>query len=161
MSASATQLPAIPGMEAPDFEVTLIDGETFKLSEQRGKVVLLNIWATWCGPCVAEMPEIEQLSQDYAEDLVVIGVNCGEKEADVAAFVEEKGYTYRFAADEDYLISASLYPTNSIPYTVIIDANGVITQMHLGGGVGMYDVLEGYVLEAMENAANAEVEILA
>ena len=71
-SCLAESLPRV-GAEAPDFEVVLTNGETFRLSEQRGKIVLINIWATWCGPCVAEMPEIEQLSKDYADDLVVIG----------------------------------------------------------------------------------------
>ena len=159
--ASATQLPAMPGAEAPDFEVTLTNGETFRLSDQRGKVVLLNIWATWCGPCVAEMPDIEQLSQDYADDLVVIGVNCGEAEQTVIDFIEDKGYTYLFAADEDYLVSSVLYPTTAIPYTVVIDADGVITQMHEGGGTGMYEVLEEYVLQAMQNTKATDVEIMA
>ena len=100
MTALAEALP-IEGGEAPDFELMLIDGETFRLSEQRGKVVLINIWATWCGPCVAEMPEIDQLASDYADELVVIGVNCGETEETVAEFVETNGFTYLFAADPD------------------------------------------------------------
>lgn len=160
-SALAISIPIImPGVEAPDFEVQLIDGETFKLSEQRGKVVMLNIWATWCGPCVAEMPDIDQLAKDYEDDLVVIGVNCGEREETVIEFVEEKGYSYLFAADEMYEISGMLYPTDAIPYTVIIDAEGVISKVHRGGGNGMYEVFESYVLEAIEATA-PEVEILA
>ena len=102
-------------MEANDFEIDLIDGEPFKLSDQRGKVVLINIWATWCGPCVAEMPEIDQLAEDYADDLVVIGINCGEPEETVVDFVEENGYGYLFAADTDYRVSSQLNYTNSIP----------------------------------------------
>lgn len=146
---SEPQLPAIPGMEAPDFELTLLNGETFKLSEQRGKVVLLNVWATWCGPCVAEMPELEQLAKDYADDLVVIGINCGEPEETVAEFVAENEYTYLFAADEEYLISGFLYPSYSIPNTFIIDADGIVTEIHTGGGKGMYEVFEQLVLDAM------------
>ncbi len=150
--ALATAMPALPavGLEAPDFEVALLSGETFRLSEQRGKVVLINIWASWCGPCVMEMPDIDRLAQDYAENLVVIGVNCGEDEQTVADFVAENGYSYLFAADPEYYISGMLYPSQGIPYSIVVDAEGVITQLHVGGGQGMYEVLEGYVLEAME-----------
>ena len=160
--ALAVSIPMV-GEEAPDFEVTLLDGEIFRLSEQRGKVVLINIWATWCGPCVAEMPDIDQLAKDYAEDLVVIGVNCGEAEQTIADYVAEKGYSYLFAADTDYYISGMLYPTNAIPYTIVVDAEGMITQLHRGGGAGMYEVLEGYVLEAMNAVKTNEqgVQLLA
>lgn len=150
----------IPGMEAPDFEIQLIDGETFKLSEQRGKVVLLNIWATWCGPCVNEMPDINRLAEDYEDELVVIGVNCGEQEKKVADFVEKNGFGYLFAADPDYMISGMLYPTQTIPYTVIIDSNGIVHQVVCGGGRDMYSVFEGHVLSAIEATA-PEVEMLA
>jgi len=150
--------PSIPmvGAEAPDFEITLLNGETFRLSEQRGKVVLINIWATWCGPCVSEMPDINQLAMDYADNLVVIGVNCGESEQTIADFVAQNGYSYLFAADTDYYISSVLYPTTGIPYTIVVDANGIITQLHLGGGAGMYEVLEGYVAEALNTIKTTE-----
>lgn len=160
--ALASSIPMV-GYEAPDFEIELIDGETFRLSEQRGKVVLINIWATWCGPCVAEMPDIDQLAQDYADELVVIGVNSGEREQTVIDFVEENGYSYLFAADEDYYISGMLYPTTAIPYTIVVDADGVITQLHRGGGTGMYEVLEGYVKDALNKVKTTDdgVQILA
>jgi len=154
-AALATALPMV-GEEAPDFELTLLSGETFRLSEQRGKVVLINIWATWCGPCTMEMPDIDQLAKDYAEELVVIGVNCGESEETVARFVEENGYSYLFAADPDYYISGMLYPTTAIPYTIVVDAEGVITQLHRGGGLGMYEVLEGYVQDALNAVKTTE-----
>ena len=151
LAAPLLSLPVV-GAEAPDFELELIDGETFRLSEQRGKVVLLNIWATWCSPCVAEMLDLDRLAADYAGDLVVIGVNSGEAEQTIVDFVEQNGYGYLFAADPEYMVSGMLYPTNSIPYTVVIDREGVISAIHRGGGSGMYEVFEGYVLEDMENS---------
>lgn len=161
-AACAANLPAAQGMEAPDFELKLISGETFRLSDQRGKVVMINIWATWCPPCVAEMPDIDRLAQDYADDLVVIGVNCGEDEDTIREFVSENGYSYLFAADEDYTVSGLLYPTSAIPYTVIVDAQGIVVQTHRGGGEGMYEVFEGYVKQALRSAKSANgVEILA
>lgn len=159
-AAASAALPIVPGVEAPDFEITLLDGETFRLSDQRGKVVLLNLWATWCGPCVMEMPDLDQLARDYEDDLVVIGVNCGDPEITVAGFVETNGYEYLFAADTDFVISGELYPSPTIPYTVIIDADGIVHQVINGGGQGMYEVFEQHVLSAIEATAPA-VEILA
>lgn len=160
--ALASSLPAV-GMEAPDFEVTLLDGEVFRLSEQRGKVVLINIWASWCGPCVAEMPDIDQLAKDYADELVVIGVNCGEETQTVVDFVAANGYSYNFAADPEYYISGMLYPSQGIPYSIVVNAEGIITELHVGGGQGMYDVLEGYVLEALNPVKTTDqgVQLLA
>lgn len=160
LMASAAAEIIMPGMKAPDFEATLITGETFKLSEQRGKVVLLNIWATWCGPCVAEMPDIDRLAKDYADDLVVIGVNTGEPEKHVVSFIEKNGYSYPIALDNDYLISGMLYPTMSIPYTVVINPLGVITQVHNGSGRGMYEVFEGYIQDALASV-KGDVELMA
>lgn len=162
VSALAAGFPMV-GAEAPDFEIELINGESFKLSDQRGKIVLINIWASWCGPCVAEMPDIDQLAKDYADDLVIIGVNCGEPEQTVIDFIEENGYSYLSAADENYYISGMLYPSDVIPYTIVIDRDGIITQLHRGGGVGMYEILEEYVLDAMNTikATDKGIKILA
>ena len=151
----------VVGGEAPDFEVQTIDGETFKLSRQHGKVVLINIWATWCGPCVSEMPELDRLAQDYEDQLVVIGINCGESEQKVANFVEETGYGYLFAADPEFRISGLLYPTEVIPYTIVVDPYGIITVLHHGSGANIYEVLEGYVQQALKAKNPSGVEILA
>lgn len=110
---------------ATDFEVTLVTGETVKLSDYRGKKVLLNFWATWCGPCVQEMPAFQKLSEDYPDDIVILAVNCGDSESDVKDFVNENGYTFNIAIDESLEVS-SLYPTSSIPLTLIIDEEGYV-----------------------------------
>ena len=92
------------------------------------------------------------------DDLVVIGINCGETEQTVADFVEENGYGYLFAADPDYEICSQLNFTNAIPYTIVVDREGVVSALHRGGGYGVYEVLEGYVLDAMGDEG---VQILA
>lgn len=117
---------------APDFETVLSSGETVRLSDYRGKKVLLNFWATWCGYCIMEFPALERLSADYPEDLVVLAVDCGEDEATVQAFLEENEYSFLVGMDEDYEIQR-LYPTNGIPYTVLIDENGAV--MHRTTGI--------------------------
>ena len=151
-AALAETTTAEVGKPAPDFEVQTLDGETFRLSDCRGKVVFLNIWATWCPPCVAEMPDIQALSEAHPEDLVVIGVSM-EPEQDVRSFVEENGYTYKFAID-DGNIGGLLYPTYYIPNSIFIDPNGVITFMDAGGAD--YETMEARYSDALANASGAE-----
>lgn len=125
---------------ATDFEVTLVSGDTVKLSDFRGKKVLLNFWATWCGPCVQEMPAFQQLTEEYPDDFVMLAVNCGDTAQDVESFVEENGYTFNIALDETMEVS-SLYPTSSIPLTIIVDEEGYITYASYGAADAqtMYD----------------------
>lgn len=110
---------------AVDFEAKLISGETIKLSDYQGKKVLLNFWATWCGPCVGEMPALQKLSEEYPDDLVVLAVNSGEDEKTVKQFTDKNGYTFPVALDTELKIG-NLYPgvMQGIPYTVIISDEG-------------------------------------
>ncbi len=85
------------GFLAPDFELQTATGETVKLSDLRGQAVLVNLWATWCPPCRAEMPAIEKIYNEYKDDgLVVLGVNMTYQDtaADIAPFVDEYGLNF-------------------------------------------------------------------
>ena len=126
-----TYMPLSEGDAAPDFTAALADGSEFTLSDQQGKIVLLNFWATWCGPCVREMPAFETLKEEGGEDVVILAVNCMEYADTVAAFIEENGYTFPIAIDEEGLISAK-YPTQGIPYTLLIDGDGIIQNIYVG-----------------------------
>ncbi len=134
------------GTEMPDFSMELLSGETFTLSEHQGKVVLVNFWATWCGPCVGEMPDFQQLQEDYAENLVILAVNCGEDVGTVERFIAENGYTFAVHADESYRWGGFL---TGIPYTVVIGPDGTAAATQLGGGAGMYshyaEIIEGLI----------------
>ena len=121
------------GSPAPDFTATLLDGSSFRLSKQQGKAVLLNFWATWCGPCVSEMPAFTRLVEAYGERLSLLAVNCGEDADTVARFLAETGYTFPIALDPEGEIGA-LYPTDGIPYTLIIAPDGSITAIQIGAG---------------------------
>ena len=121
----------IPEIPAPDFTLTDQFGETHTLSDYRGQTVFLNFWATWCGPCKMEMPDIQALYENWDEnagDLVVLGVagpNIGREGSaeDIAAFLEENGYTYPVVMDDTgalfYQYGISAYPT-----TFMIDPEG-------------------------------------
>lgn len=161
-AAAEMIMPAMAGMEAKDFEVRTLDGGTFRLSEQRGKVVVVNIWATWCGPCVQEMPDLERISREYGEKVVVIGVNSGESEETIARFVEDNGYTFLFGIDEEYYVGSYVFPTTGIPHTVVIDENGIISEVFTGSRPEMYEYFKVAVDEALNAAKFVNgIEILA
>lgn len=139
------------GSEAPDFTAKLNNGETFTLSDKKGQVILLNFWATWCSNCVKEMPAIEKLYEEYGDQVVIIGVNVGEDESTVDAFIDTKNYTFPIAYDTESSIS-NLYPSAGIPYTVIIGKDGLVTETFLGAkdADSQYTKLRRVLQEAYE-----------
>jgi len=121
------------GFVAPDFELEALDGRTIVLSELRGQVVLINFWATWCPPCRAEMPAIEQVYEQYRDKgFEVLAVNLQEQDAQMSTFVEEQGLTFPVLADRDSSVS-NTYQVTSIPTTVFVDRSGVIEEIIVGG----------------------------
>jgi len=127
------------GNLAYDFTLTNYAGEDVTLSGLRGKIVILNFWASWCGPCKNEMPEFQIMqdaftAQGAKADTVFLTVNLadGQRETrDTAqAFLDEKGYTFPAVFDAGSV--ANLYQIYSIPTTFVLDKNGVITEMFLG-----------------------------
>ena len=118
-------------MVAPDFEFETFDGTKGKLSDYKGKVVLLNFWASWCFYCIQEMPDMQKISEDYP-DVVILAVNRSETKGDAAMFAYKAGYDFTWTFDEDGSIEF-LYPAIGIPYTVIIDKDGVIGTIYPGG----------------------------
>ena len=118
------------GDMAPDFTAELVNGLTFTLSDHSDECVLINFWATWCGPCVGEMPAFEKLKEDDIDNLEIICINCREDRKTVDRFVKENGYTFNIAYDTNGAIGNS-YPTNGIPYTVIV-YKGKIEKIYVG-----------------------------
>lgn len=116
-----------------DFTVKQVDGSSFTLSEQEGKVVLLNFWATWCGPCVKEMPAFDMLREEYGDQLSILAVSCDTDPQAAKDFLKEQGFGFPAALDPMGSVQA-LYPTDGIPYSVLIDQNGTVVETVLGGG---------------------------
>lgn len=123
--------PVAEGDDYRDFTAVLADGSTFTLSEHEGTVILLNFWATWCGPCVGEMPAFPMLLEKYGDDLTLVAVDLGEDAGTVESFLSRNSYEFPVALDVDGSIG-SLYPTDGIPYTVLIGRDGKIAFIHLG-----------------------------
>ncbi len=119
-------------VEAPDFALLRLGGDTLRLRDLRGKVVLLNFWATWCVPCRAEMPDIERLSREFAgRGLVVVAVNLQEGRRAVRRFVDELHLTFPVVLDGDGKMAAA-YGVRPIPTTFLIDQNGFILGRSFG-----------------------------
>jgi peroxiredoxin len=119
--------------QAKDFNVAALEGGKLRLADLRGKVVFLNLWATWCPPCKEEMPAMERLWQRYkGQGLVVIALSMDSAGAKVVKpFIEQAKYTYRVGLDPKMEI-AELYGARSVPSTFIIDRNGVLRGIALG-----------------------------
>lgn len=119
-------------MSAIDFELINLDGEKVTLSSMEGKLVFLNFWATWCGPCRSEMPSMEKLYDELKdEDFIILAVDLGEPENTVRDFVNEYGLTFPVLLDTDNAVGSS-YGARSIPTTYIIDPEGMVLARAVG-----------------------------
>jgi peroxiredoxin len=127
-----TQASDLTGKPAPDFALSDLQGKSVKLSGLRGKVVLLDFWATWCGPCRIEMPRVQKLHRDFrAKGLVVYGVNVGEETTKVRPFLTKNGYTFPMLLDRQKTVMDK-YQVNGIPTLVIVDRKGTIHSYFVG-----------------------------
>ena len=120
----------IEGDKAPDFTVEMLDGSKVKLSSLRGKVVLINFWATWCKPCREEMPDLQSIYEERDDDVVILAINM-DAHNDVEGFIDSYSVTFPVLLDENDQIS-DMYQIISLPTTYFIDEDGTIVQKHFG-----------------------------
>lgn len=119
------------GERLPDVDITgLTTGEASNLNEIEGPAVV-NLWATWCAPCRAEIPDFEEVHQERSDEVRFVGINVGEDPAVAAEFIDDVGATYDQYADLDGEVSTALRAT-SMPVTVVIDEDGIVTTRRLG-----------------------------
>ncbi len=141
---------------APAFQLNDLEGKPFSLPEAKGKIVLLNFWATWCGPCRAEIPDLVDLQKRYADQLEIIALATDEDDADeVRRFVLESGINYRVAMTSDE-VRLAYGGIAALPTSFVIDAQGRIVQKH----VGLNDptIYEMEVKAMLGQPVNAKVE---
>jgi peroxiredoxin len=118
---------------APDFSLRGEDGKTYRLSDYRGKVVVLNFWATWCPPCREEMPAMERAHHKVkGGKIAIIAVNVGEDEDAVFGFTGLYPMSFPLPLDTDGSVTKK-YPVPGLPTTYIIDPNGTATHRAVGG----------------------------
>lgn len=122
----------IVGKPAPDFTLKSFKGGNVRLAELRGEVVMLNFWATWCGPCRQEMPLLEKLSQQYKDlGFTLLGINVEEDASGMEKFLKDVPVGFTILRDGDNKV-ARLYGVDGMPSTVVIDRNGVVRYLHRG-----------------------------
>jgi thiol-disulfide isomerase/thioredoxin len=130
----AEQAPVRVGAAAPVYRATLLSGDTVTTDQLKGKVVLLNVWATWCAPCREEIPYLQKLFEAKRGDgLEIVGVSIDARGSDesVTSFVKEFGMTYPIWRDPDERVQ-SLYMALGVPASYLIDRAGVLRWRHLG-----------------------------
>lgn len=119
------------GKPAPEFTLMDISGNEVMLSDYRGKVLLLNFWATWCAPCRLEMPELQERFVKLDREFVVVGINFAEPEEIVRSYVKELGLTFPVLLDPDGEIQ-ELYRVRNYPTSFFIDEQGTVRIQHIG-----------------------------
>jgi peroxiredoxin len=139
------------GKKVAEFQLSALDGSTFKLSEHAGRVVVLDFWATWCGPCVASLPEyLEAMGEFAATDAVFLGVNSTETPEVVRAFRDRKGLTgFNSLFDFDQSLMNSM-GVAGIPHTVVIGPSGEVAHVHVGYTVGAAKELARIVRDVLK-----------
>lgn len=115
-----------PGERLPDFSVRCVDGSEFRLSAQRGKVVVINFWATWCTPCVEELPLFDRLQAEQPGKVAVLALHSPPVTADVEDYLAAFSYAIPFAVDEDGSLSELLGAGTVLPQTLIVDRDGIV-----------------------------------
>ncbi|MCH7853952.1 MAG: TlpA family protein disulfide reductase [Proteobacteria bacterium] len=132
IAASSLAASDLAGQAAPDFVLKSSTGENLRLSEYRGDVVMINFWATWCGPCRQEMPLLNDLFNRYQRvGFSLLGVNIDDDSRRAMQMVEDLGVDFPVLFDETKAVS-KLYQVEAMPVTIIVDREGIVRYVHHG-----------------------------
>lgn len=139
-----------PATAAPDFTLHAMGGPNLRLKEQRGRVVMVNFWATWCAPCRQEMPQLNRLYEKYrSSGFVLLGVNVDDDSSKAAEVANKLGVTFPVLLDADKTVS-KLYDLSTMPSTVLIDREGKVRYVHRGYLAGYEDNYEKQIRELLK-----------
>jgi cytochrome c biogenesis protein CcmG/thiol:disulfide interchange protein DsbE len=119
--------------KAPDFSLKTLEGKTVKLSDYKGKIVIIDFWATWCPPCRKGIPDLIDLQKSYSKDLVVIGISLDQERTlkDLKPFIENYGINYPVVLGDQKVV-LDYGGINAIPTSFIVDQKGYIVDSHVG-----------------------------
>jgi peroxiredoxin len=147
--ASATTAAALTPGPAPDFTLHSVAGPNLRLKEQRGQVVMLNFWASWCGPCRQEMPRLNRLYEKYRPSgFVLFGVNVDDDARNAVGVSSRLGLQFPVLLDTDKKVS-HLYDLGTMPSTVLIDKDGRVRYVHLGYKDGYEQTYEDQIRQLL------------
>ncbi len=141
-SAGAQARTSTTASPAPDFTLRSVGGPNLRLAEQRGRVVMLNFWATWCAPCREEMPHLSRIHDKYqASGFTLLGVNVDDNASNATTMATKLGLKFPVLLDTDKTV-VKLYAVTSMPSTVLIDRDGQLRHVHKGYKSGDEDSYE-------------------
>jgi len=124
------------GQPAPEFKLPDLSGNAVSLTQYQGKIVLVDFWATWCGPCRLSMPLLEDLQKEYPNELVLLAVNLQEPLDEVRQYVTAQRIRSRVLLDEEGTVGRA-YGSESIPMQVLIDQKGIVRDIQMGFSTSM------------------------
>ncbi|WP_175517721.1 TlpA family protein disulfide reductase [Planctomicrobium piriforme] len=137
------------GKPAPDINLELLQGGRFELSKQRGQVIVLDFWASWCGPCMQTMPLLHQMLHEFeSQPVQLVSVNLEEPAQQIRTVLERHQLELTVALDIDG-VAARRYEANAIPQVVVVDRTGKVSHVFVGGGPGMIERLKAALLETL------------
>ncbi len=143
------QASGLAGKPAPDFQLDLLPGGTYRLSESRGKVIVLDFWASWCGPCMLSMPSLQLAMAEFNADRVqLVSVNIEEQPERIQQALQRLKWVQPVVLDRDGAVSRR-FQIDALPQLVIIDARGVVVQHVIGGGQRTADVMSTTVRQLL------------
>lgn len=148
---SAGTISPLVGQPAPEIDLELLGGGRFRLSECQGQIVVLDFWASWCGPCMQTMPLVEQAMQEFDPDRVrMISVNLEEPAEEIEAVLQRHQLGVTVALDIDG-VAAARYEANAIPQLVVVDRDGRIARLYVGGGRNVVEQFKLAIDELLSN----------
>lgn len=149
ISAVPAALPAA-GQAAPDFTLKSASGQNLRLRELRGEVVLINFWATWCGPCRQEMPLLNKIHEQYRKaGFRLLGVNIDDDPAAARDMARKLGVAFAVLLDTDKRVS-KLYDVDTMPATLLVDRNGTVRYVHRGYRPGLEVTYQNQIRELLK-----------
>jgi len=155
LAARGEDAAALEGKPAPQVNLTTLDGKSFRLGDLRGSVVVLDFWATWCGPCRESLPHLQKLSADkdrFKKGLRVLAVNAGEQQPVVKKFVDENRLTMPIPMDPGRS-ARTAYRVTALPTTVVIGKDGVVKKVMVGYGPQTSEELDTAIDAALDEQA--------
>ncbi len=132
------------GCPAPGFNLSDLDGHRISLEQFRGKIVMLDFWATWCGPCRLTMPVLENLAKEYPQDLTLLAINVAEPPELVRNYVKQQNISSTVLLDEEGKVG-EVYGSDSIPMQVLIDKTGIVRKINVGYSPRLANLLRGAI----------------